>query len=105
MPGVYREKECPTCGTKHRKKGPFCSRSCGNGREFTEDQKKNLRAKTREYYQSPEGIATVKKNIAILSGERAPGITEEEWAVSIPDLHDLRDYDEFIENYDRGEKW
>lgn len=30
MPGVYREKECPTCGTKHRKKGRFCSKSCSN---------------------------------------------------------------------------
>ena len=30
MPGVYREKECPTCGVKHRKKGKFCSKSCSN---------------------------------------------------------------------------
>jgi predicted nucleic acid-binding Zn ribbon protein len=30
MPGVYREKECPTCGTKHRKKGQYCSKTCSN---------------------------------------------------------------------------
>ena len=30
MPGVYREKVCPTCGKKHRKKGKFCSKACSN---------------------------------------------------------------------------
>jgi len=30
MPGVYREKVCPTCSAKHRKKGPFCSKVCSN---------------------------------------------------------------------------
>lgn len=28
MPGVYKEKECPTCGVTHRKRGPYCGRSC-----------------------------------------------------------------------------
>jgi hypothetical protein len=28
--GQYREKVCPTCGVKHRKKGPFCSKACSN---------------------------------------------------------------------------
>lgn len=30
MPGIYREKECPTCTIKHRKKGMFCSKICSN---------------------------------------------------------------------------
>lgn len=30
MPGVYREKECPVCGVKHRKRGEFCSKTCSN---------------------------------------------------------------------------
>jgi hypothetical protein len=30
VPGVYREKECPTCAVKHRKKGMFCSKVCSN---------------------------------------------------------------------------
>ena len=30
MPGVYREKECPTCKVLHRKKGIFCSKVCSN---------------------------------------------------------------------------
>lgn len=44
MPGVYREKVCPTCGTKHRKKGPFCSKVCSNkGRD--EEYKAKMREK------------------------------------------------------------
>lgn len=34
MPGVYREKECPVCKVKHRRRGEFCSKTCSNkGRE------------------------------------------------------------------------
>lgn len=44
MPGVYREKECPTCGIKHRKKGVFCSKTCSNkGRD--EEYKQKMRDK------------------------------------------------------------
>ena len=103
MPGVYREKECPTFGTKHRKKGLFCSRSCGNGREFTEEDKKHRRIKSNEYLQTPEGVATLKKISAIKKGE-IQGVPEEDWAVDIPEIKDIRDYDLF-DNYDRGEKW
>ena len=103
MPGVYREKDCPTCGTKHRKRGPYCSRSCGNHREHTEDDKKLRRIKSTEYLQTPEGIATMKKTVAINSGE-IQGVSVEEWAVDIPEIKDLRDYDMF-DDYDRGEKW
>lgn len=43
MPGVYKEKVCPTCGTKHRKKGQYCSKTCSNkGRDDT------YRAKMRD---------------------------------------------------------
>lgn len=105
MPNQYRLKNCPTCGVEHRKKGPYCSRSCGNGREFTEEQKKNLRVKNREYYQTPEGIATAKKISSVNSGEVASGVDIDEWSVDIPDVHDLRDYDNFLEGFDRADKW
>lgn len=32
-------KSCPTCGLLHIKRGPYCSRSCGNSRTYTEEQK------------------------------------------------------------------
>lgn len=28
MAGIYRQKQCPTCGITHRRRGPYCSRSC-----------------------------------------------------------------------------
>jgi predicted nucleic acid-binding Zn ribbon protein len=40
MPGVYREKSCPTCNKNHRKKGMFCSKICSNkGRDEEYRQK------------------------------------------------------------------
>lgn len=38
--GQYREKTCPTCGTKHRKKGPFCSKACSNAGRTAETRAK-----------------------------------------------------------------
>lgn len=38
--GQYREKTCPTCGTKHRKKGPFCSKACSNAGRSAETRAK-----------------------------------------------------------------
>lgn len=40
MPGVYRKKQCPTCGVEHRRRGVFCSKSCSNrGRDDEYKQK------------------------------------------------------------------
>ena len=43
--GSYRQKTCPTCGVTHNKRGPYCSRSCGNSRTFTHKARKNLSEK------------------------------------------------------------
>jgi len=50
----YKEKSCPTCGTKHKKKGPYCSRSCGNSRTFTKKQRENISNKLAIHWTSPE---------------------------------------------------
>lgn len=42
MAGIYRLKKCPTCGTEHRKKGNYCSRSCGNKRTFSDEYRDKL---------------------------------------------------------------
>jgi len=26
----YRSKNCPVCSTEHKKRGPYCSKSCSN---------------------------------------------------------------------------
>lgn len=97
MPGVYREKTCPTCNVKHRRRGEHCSQSCANtGREATEKMRQNMRKVSYEYGLTPEGIAQ-KKMINSISSE--------EFAVDIPDIPpDIADIDMFNE-YERGEKW
>ena len=51
----YKEKQCPTCGTKHKKRGAYCCRSCGNSRSFTYGERKNLSDKLKQHYDTPEG--------------------------------------------------
>ena len=103
----YKQKTCPKCGTIHNKRGLFCSRSCGNGRQHTEEDKKVRSIKLREYHQTPEGIATQRKSAAIITaynkGEQIQVVNEEDWAVDIPDIKDLSDYD--IDGFERAEKW
>ena len=95
MPNVYREKVCPRCEKKHRKRGPFCSASCGNSdREVTENKRENMRKVAEEYNKTPEAIAKQKLFHT--------GITPDEFAVDIPTLSpDISDYDD----YERGENW
>ena len=52
----YKEKVCPTCGTTHKKRGAYCSRSCGNSRSFTYAERKNLSNKMKDYLDTPEGM-------------------------------------------------
>jgi hypothetical protein len=45
MPGIYKEKQCPTCAIKHRKKGVFCSKICSNkgrGDEYKEKMRNRM---------------------------------------------------------------
>lgn len=39
---AYKEKTCPKCGVKHKKRGEFCSRSCGNTRAHKAETKKKI---------------------------------------------------------------
>ena len=52
----YKEKSCPTCGTKHKKQGKYCSRSCGNSRTFTKKQREHLAVKQSTHMNSPEAL-------------------------------------------------
>lgn len=40
MPGIYREKTCPKCGVIHRRRGPYCSRSCAMSSRIVSDETK-----------------------------------------------------------------
>ena len=52
--GRYKEKNCPTCGTTHRKQGVYCSRSCGNSRVHTHKSRKNISEKITQHWQTAE---------------------------------------------------
>jgi hypothetical protein len=54
---AYKEKECPTCGEIHYKRGPYCSRSCGNSRIHSEEHKQLLSIKQSQYMNSGNDAA------------------------------------------------
>ena len=103
----YREKSCQRCGKIHKKRGPYCSRQCSGARKHAEEDKKKISTKLKEYYNTPEGVATRKKMSAVTAAKNAgldvTIITNDEFAVDIPDVRDLNDFD--LDNYDRAEKW
>ena len=95
MPGVYKLKTCPKCGTEHRKRGAFCSQSCANQREASEEKKEKISATVKEYTQTPEGLATaamvsrLNEKKAIDNEKRRKGeyiLQDEDYYVEIPDL-------------------
>lgn len=101
MPNVYKEKECPTCGTKHRKQGPYCSRSCGNIRTFTPEEKQHRSNKLHEYYDTPEGIATKHLNARRLTNLRKEQsgeyvLTEDDYmlGINLPEGYEPQDDDD-----------
>jgi len=101
------QKTCPKCGVTHKKRGPYCSRSCGNVREHTEEDKAVRSIKLTEYHLTPEGAATRAKSSRISSaikrGEDWEEASVEEFAVNIPDVTDyVAEYDE---TWNRAEKW
>jgi endogenous inhibitor of DNA gyrase (YacG/DUF329 family) len=101
------QKTCPKCGITHTKRGPYCSRSCGNVREHTEEDKKIRSQKLLEYHQTPEGAATRAKAGKYLSaykkGEEIDMVDVEEFAVNIPDVTDY--VSEYDATWERAEKW
>jgi hypothetical protein len=51
---AYKEKTCPTCGVTHKKRGAYCSRSCGNTRPMSDAQKESIAAAKREWHATSE---------------------------------------------------
>lgn len=101
------QKTCPTCNITHTKRGPYCSRSCGNIRVHSEEDKAIRSQKLTEYHQTPEGAATREKSsrisTAIRKGLDWEEVSVDEFAVDIPDVTDYAaDYDD---TWQRAEKW
>ena len=106
---MSKEKICANskCGKTHNKRGQYCSRSCGNIRVHTEEDKQIRRQKLLEYHQTPEAVATrakVSKHItAYNKGEEIEILNADEYAVNIPDVTDYAA--EYDWTWDRAEKW
>lgn len=58
---------CPKCNTEHKKQGLYCSRSCANAREFTDEAKNKKSLANKKFYAE---LSTEKKQeiITRLSG-------------------------------------
>jgi uncharacterized Zn finger protein (UPF0148 family) len=105
MPNQYREKECPSCGISHRKRGLYCCQSCANSdRTVSEDQKKKIKKTLREYHNSPEGLANAQRQsvrASAMNNDQPLPVTLDDFAVDIPELREAPDLD----GYDKAENW
>lgn len=54
---AYKEKQCPKCGTKHTKRGEYCSRSCGNGRVWSAAMRQVFSQKQTEFITGDSDVA------------------------------------------------
>jgi len=97
MPGVYKEKVCPTCGNSHRKKGPYCCQSCASKQlTHSEEAKAKISASMAEQMKSPERIAQTRL------AREGHSVNPDDFAIAIPDMQELPDeYD----HWEKGEKW
>lgn len=59
---AYKEKTCPKCGTKHTKRGVFCSRSCGNQKNHTTEARKKI-AETQTIRMNDAGDDAAQSSI------------------------------------------
>jgi hypothetical protein len=59
-----------------------------------------MRQVATEYNLTPE--AAVKRNQL---NTPLAAMTVEDFAIDIPEIKDLSDYTEFLDGFDRGEKW
>lgn len=48
-------KTCPRCDKEHERNGKFCSPSCANSRQWTEEDKKKKSDSYKKFYQTEEG--------------------------------------------------
>lgn len=110
MPGIYRKKVCTHCGVEHRKRGKYCSIACSNSHRTISDKTKLLHQRnSRDWKQTPEGIATTKKFARDVekhkrrqSGEYVPD--DEDWYIVPERDDDTNDGDTWTEVEDNN-RW
>lgn len=91
----YKEKTCPNCGVTHKKRGPYCSRSCGNHRVHTTERKEEIAQQKREWHATSDAAAVVAHNFISQGNNKTPD------PVSPPVRLPIRD-DQFVAD---GDLW
>lgn len=62
MPNVYKQKLCPQCYSEHRRRGPYCSKSCSNkARTITAVTIEKHRANTTRFINSGSETAEISR--------------------------------------------
>ena len=69
---AYKEKTCPKCGTKHKKRGVYCSRSCGNQKGHTTETRELLSKRQTEWLTSGDERAEVAVHNFVSKGANKP---------------------------------
>lgn len=92
---AYKEKTCPVCGTKHTKRGDYCSRSCGNKRKHTKEHKEAVAAAKRQWHRESDIAALTAHNFI------SQGRNKEEEPVP-PQVYDGPDDGQFVQD---GDLW
>jgi hypothetical protein len=109
--GKYREKVCPRCGNSHRKRRKFCSRSCGNQRNHTEEHKEALSSSLKNFYDNTEeGAAIASRNSFNTThynnyrygytSEKEVALKESDFKLEIPDIRNPLKENQFLEGGD-----
>ena len=94
---AYKTKTCPKCGTEHNKRGEYCSRSCGNSRAHTKQQKQKMAETKREWHRTSETAAVVAHNFT------SKGLNKEEEPVP-PQTYTGPDVGQFVQDGDLWEE-
>lgn len=94
---AYKEKTCPKCGTKHTKRGEFCSRSCGNTRSHTDEHKAKTSEGLRKWHKESDTAAVAAYNWASKGMNQAPEPVP-------PQVHSGPDIGQFVQDGDLWEE-
>lgn len=67
---AYKEKTCPKCGVKHKKRGEFCSRSCGNTRAHKHETKLAIATTQTIRHASGDAVAEEQRYALAVANNR-----------------------------------
>lgn len=94
----YREKSCPVCNARHRKRGLYCSRSCGNKKPHTEESKEKISQTKKEWHATSDVAAVVAHNWTSRGDNKMPDPVPPQVQPYRPDRSFVQDGDVWFED-------